>query len=317
MNKEFGGYFEISIDEKHPYHKNAVKLNTGRNCFEYILLTNKTKRVFIPYYTCEVMLEPLERNNIEYEFYSLNEDLSPVIPNQINSGEAFLYTNHFGVKEKLVRELSTKLDNLIIDSTMAFYAKPVQNVPSFNSVRKFFGVPDGAYLFTDKKLETEPEDSYSHDKMLHLFKRIEVGANEAYGDFLANDHALYNQPVRKMSEISKLIMAGVDQLKYKFIRERNFLFLHHTLEKYNELQIDISDLNGPMFYPFLFDAETLRSKLIQNKIYVPRLWKNALKTAKEQSFEHYLTDKLFALPIDQRYSLDDMQFILNTIGLNN
>lgn len=111
-------------------------------------------------------------------------------------------------------------------------------------------------------------------------------------------------------------MAGVDHLKYKFIRERNFLFLHHTLGKYNELQIDISDLNGPMFYPFLFDNEALRSKLIQNKIYVPHLWKNTLETAKEKSFEHYLTDKLFALPIDQRYSLNDMQFILNTIGLN-
>ena len=46
MNKEFGGYFEISIDEKHPYHKNAVELNTGRNCFEYILLTNKIKKGF-------------------------------------------------------------------------------------------------------------------------------------------------------------------------------------------------------------------------------------------------------------------------------
>lgn len=316
MNNEFGGYFEISIDEKHPYHSDAIELNTGRNCFEYILLTNKTKRAFIPYYTCEVMLEPLIRNNIKYEFYSLNEDLSPVIPQQMRADECFLYTNYFGVKESLIQKLSTELDNLVIDNTMAFYAKPIQNIPSFNSVRKFFGVPDGAYLFTDKKLETEPEDNYSHDKMLHLFKRIEKGANKAYGNFLENDLSHSNQPIRKMSEISKLIMAGVDHLKYKFIRERNFLFLHHTLGKYNELQIDISDLNGPMFYPFLFDNEALRSKLIQNKIYVPHLWKNTLETAKEKSFEHYLTDKLFALPIDQRYSLNDMQFILNTIGLN-
>lgn len=45
MNKEIGGYLEFDCRAKNPFHKNAIELNTARNCFEYILLSKKTKRV--------------------------------------------------------------------------------------------------------------------------------------------------------------------------------------------------------------------------------------------------------------------------------
>jgi hypothetical protein len=317
MNKEIGGYFEFDVSSKYSFHKDAIELNTARNCFEYILLAKKTKRVYLPHYICEVMLEPLKRNNIEFYYYYLDENLEPLIPSSMKSGDFFLYTNYFGIKQNTVRSLSSKLGNLIIDNSMAFYASPVKDVDTFYSARKFFGVPDGALLYTNGILDFEPEDDYSHHRMLHLFKRIESGANKAYHDFLENDLTLYNQPIRKMSVITKLILSGINYSEFKTIRERNFLFLHQTLERFNELQLNITDLNGPMFYPFLFNSEKLRNKLIENKIYVPMLWKNTLKTAKSNSFEHYLTKNLFALPIDQRYSLEDMKFILNTIGLRN
>lgn len=227
----------------------------------------------------------------------------------MNSGDFFLYTNYFGTKQDTVRSLSTKLDNLIIDNSMAFYESPIKDVDTFYSARKFFGVSDGAYLYTDGTLDFEPEQDYSHYRMLHLLKRMELGANKAYNDFLENDLTLYDQPIRKMSAITKLILSGINYSKYKTIRERNFLFLHHTLQRFNELQLDVSDLNGPMFYLFLFDSEKLRNKLIENKIYIPMLWKNAMNTSKSNSFEHYLTQNLFALSIGQRYALEDMQFI--------
>jgi hypothetical protein len=263
------------------------------------------------------MLEPLKRNNIEFSYYYLDKNLEPLIPSSMNSTDFFLYTNYFGIRQDTVRSLSLKLDNLIIDNSMAFYAPQLKDVDTFYSARKFFGVSDGAYLYTDGTLEYELEDDFSHHRMLHLFKRIELGANKAYNDFLENDLTLYNQPIRKMSAVTKLILSGTDYSKYKTIRERNFLFLHHTLQQFNELHLNVSDTNGPMFYPFLLDYEKLRNKFIESKIYVPTLWKNTLNTAKINSFEHYLTRNLFALPIDQRYSLEDMQFILNTIGLNN
>jgi len=132
---------------------------------------------------------------------------------------------------------------------------------------------------------------------------------------LENDFSLYNQPIRQMSKITRQIMSSINYSDIKNIRERNFLFLHSFLVGYNELQIDISYLNGPMFYPFLNTLE-LKTKLIANKIYVPTLWRNALESAENGSFEHGLTNNLLALPIDQRYAIEDMKFILKIIDLN-
>ena len=67
--KTIGGYFELELPCKAEYYTNAVRLNTGRNCLEYILRLRQYKKVYIPYYTCEVVLEPFHKLNIEYEFY--------------------------------------------------------------------------------------------------------------------------------------------------------------------------------------------------------------------------------------------------------
>ena len=36
--KELGGYFELELPKKTEFHKDAVRLNSGRNALEYILL---------------------------------------------------------------------------------------------------------------------------------------------------------------------------------------------------------------------------------------------------------------------------------------
>ena len=56
-----GGYFSLELPLIEEYHKNAIRLNTGRNCLEYILRVRGYKKVYIPYYTCEVILEPFKK----------------------------------------------------------------------------------------------------------------------------------------------------------------------------------------------------------------------------------------------------------------
>ena len=261
------------------------------------------------------MLEPLKRHNINYKYYYLDKNLDPIIPDSFKKDDFLLYINYFGIKQRTVESLSLTIRHLIIDNSMAFYAKPLENIDTFYSARKFFGVSDGAYLYSNMIMDEKIEIDYSYNRMLHLFKRIELGANDAYPIFLENDFSLYNQPIRRMSKITRQIMSSINYSDIKNIRERNFLFLHSFLEGFNDLQIDISNLNGPMFYPFLNTLE-LKTKLIANKIYVPTLWRNALESAENGSFEHSLTNNLLALPIDQRYSIEDMQFILKIIDLN-
>ena len=62
-----------------------------------------------------------------------------------------LYTNYFGICAKNIKELAKKYKNLIVDNAQAFYM-PKYGIASFNSLRKFFGVPDGSFLMCDKTI---------------------------------------------------------------------------------------------------------------------------------------------------------------------
>lgn len=72
MKLPIGGYFSLELPFSEEYHKDAIRLNTGRNCLEYILRVRKHSKVYIPYYTCDVLLEPFEKLGIRYEFYHIN-----------------------------------------------------------------------------------------------------------------------------------------------------------------------------------------------------------------------------------------------------
>ena len=122
MTEAIGGYFELELQQGEHYHKDAILLNTARNCFEYILLARKYNKVYIPYYTCEVMLQPLKRQGIAYEFYSINEELEPVETKYLLPDEAFLYTNYFGIKQCCVEKLAIIYGSqLIVDNAQAFF----------------------------------------------------------------------------------------------------------------------------------------------------------------------------------------------------
>ena len=69
-----GGYFSLELPIHEEYHKYALKLNTGRNCLEYILRCRHYSKVYIPYYTCDVILEPLQKLGIAFDFYHINLD---------------------------------------------------------------------------------------------------------------------------------------------------------------------------------------------------------------------------------------------------
>ena len=67
-------------------------------------------------------------------------------------------------------------------------------------------------------------------------------------------------------------------------------------------------------YPLLVkDGDLLRKKLISKKIYVPLLWPNVLKETTNNMIEYYLANNIVPLPCDQRYTVDDMHYMIGVI----
>ncbi len=312
-----GGYFELEFREGEHYHKNALKLNTARNCFEFVLRARRYKKVYVPYYTCEVMLEPVKKLGIDYEFYSINSYLEPATQTILKEGEAFLYTNYFGLKQDCVKRLAKVYgDRLIVDNAQAFYAEPIQGIDTFYSARKFFGVPDGAYLYSEKQLEEDWEQDVSYERMAHLLKRIDLGPELGYQEFCINEGRLCNQGIKTMSKLTERILNGVDYDSPRQTRRQNFLFLDSGLKDSNLIHLDLGDDAVPMVYPYLTEDMSLKKKLIENKVFVATYWPNVMNWCDANDMESYLVRHLVFLPVDQRYTCKDMKTVIDIINID-
>ena len=201
MCKEIGGYFSLELsprNQKIPA-SDGVFLNTGRNSIEYVLRSlNKINKLFIPYYTCDTVLEPIERLGIKYEFYNINYDLEIESDIDLYEYDYLLYTNYFGIKDSYVKNLCFKYgEKLILDNAQALFADPTERCAY--SPRKYIGLPDGGIAFSTKKPHLDIERSTSYDICSHLLKRIDCGASSAYLDFRSNSKALAHQSIKYMS----------------------------------------------------------------------------------------------------------------------
>lgn len=306
-----GGYFSLELPQLEEYHKDAIRLNTGRNCLEYILRVRGYKKVYVPYYTCEAVMEPINKLGIPYEFYHIDIHFEIRDRFTLKEGEALLYTNYFGLKQRYVERLAEKVGTrLIVDNTQAFHAKPLSGIDTFYTCRKFFGVPDGAYLYCDKVLVEEIEQDYSYDRVAHLVKRIDLSAEDGFKDFRRVDDGLDNQPIRKMSKLTQRMMKGIDYEAAAQRRRSNYLMLHAALGKKNNIELPLEDDAVPLVYPYFVPVEGLREKLIENKIFVARYWPNVLEWCKEDEIEYLLACQMLPLPVDQRYGDTEMKSII-------
>jgi hypothetical protein len=127
-----GGYFELELNQGTEYHTHAIRLNTGRNAFEYILRARHYRKVYLPYYTCDAMLEPVQKLGLECQFYHIDANLEPRFdPSAVQEGEGFVYTNYFGLKDGCVELLARTCPNLIVDNAQAFFSRPVASADVF------------------------------------------------------------------------------------------------------------------------------------------------------------------------------------------
>ena len=309
-----GGYFSLELPLHEEYHKDALRLNTGRNCLEYILRARGYKKVYVPYYTCEAVMEPINKLGVPYEHYHIDIHFEIRDRFTVKDGEALLYTNYFGLKQRYVEQLAEKVGTrLIVDNTQAFYAKPLPGIDTFYTCRKFFGVPDGAYLYTDEKMDEEFEQDYSYDRVAHLVKRIDLSAEEGFKDFRRVDDGLDNQPILKMSKLTQRIMQSIDYGAVAAQRRKNYTLLNEALGKENNLELPLDEDAVPMVYPYLAPIKGMREKLIENKIFVARYWPNVLDWCLNEDLEYLLAYQMQPLPIDQRYEEEEIKKIIEIV----
>jgi len=315
-----GGYFEWEFPpvQNHGLHDGEVLLNSCRHSLEYILRgLNGVTLVWIPYFTCEVVLEPLKRLNILYRFYHINRNFEIAADIALTEKEYLVYTNYYGIKDAYVKSLAVKYGNrLIVDNAQALFCKPNKDCHQIYSPRKYIGMPDGGLAVTSvpDNLSALPID-VSYGRCAHLLKRLELNPSEGYRDFQKDDEQLSNCELSRMSAISRGIFASVDFESIKQKRRDNFAILHNVLGKTNKMPISFMDqFECPLVYPYWVEnGNELKKKLISKSIFVATYWPNVFEWTQPGDLEYELADNVVCIPVDQRYDKQDMERIIKEI----
>lgn len=325
MMREYGGYLPLELREGNELfdrYGNAkiARFNSGRGAIAAAVKEIQLRKLYIPYYNCAVVRETLTAYRISYEQYYLDDNLEPEI-DSIGASDWILYVNYFGIASgKKIEGIAQKYKNVIFDNTQAFYAPPIidGNCMNVYSPRKFIGLVDGGYLIWsgERNVSEDYPLDISWERAGFLFKSIELGTNAAYKENLESKICLADG-IKRMSVLTRKMLRSVDYDYLSKVRDRNYRVLIDKFKEQNQLKIPMDGF-APFTYPLVIESQELRRKMIEKKIYVPQWWKYLLDKVPGDSIEAWLSKWLLPLPVDHRYTKQDMEkmadIILELIG---
>lgn len=319
MIKPIGGYFEWEFPANNGSfpHSDGVLLNSGRHSLEYILKSlGMINRLWIPYYTCDVVLQPIERLGVPYTFYRINKDFTLAEEIVLAEGEYLVYTNYFGIMDEYCKQLAVRYGGqLILDNAQAFYAPHIDGINTFYSPRKFAGIPDGGIAYINNHLSIDLARDHSFERCAHLLKRHDLTPMDGYNDFKESSHKIAISPLSLMSTLAQKMLSSLDFEAIKERRLSNFVLLHTYLAASNELQMtSLDSFYCPMVYPYYTKNLELRKRLISNQVFVATYWPNVFEWTRERDIEYELSKNIIPIPIDQRYDDKDMMRIVEIIN---
>lgn len=308
--------------------------------------------VYMPAWCCDSMLQPFIERGIEIKLYDIdwesngslrftfNETITKNISEQTGKSEDddILYvTNYFGydttLPEETIRLFKQRGTTIIFDRTHSLMRDDhgIYNWADydFGSIRKWMGVITGAYVkkrsgeFYLSKLRTCP---YIKDKLeamrlkadymvgkKHVDKKLFLDKYAQFGHNLAKDYRNYEMDIQ-----SRIIWQFADKHAIKKTRMSNSVLLHTCLVEIPQVKpmFTLKEGDLPLFVPILLNSkeerDALRKHLTAHSIYCPIHWpKPSIIGASFKANDIF--DRELSLLNDQRYGLDNMQYIIDVI----
>ena len=308
-NKEYGGYIELDTFSLPMLYDDGIKLNCGRNALAYLIEAKEIKSLYMPYFLCDSCDNILRKYNVQVKNYTIYECFKPNLIG-VKSDDWVYVVNFYGqLSNEYILELKKTYSNLIVDNAQAYFQEPVSNVDTLYTCRKFFGVSDGAVLYTDSKIKRYLSIDESYDRMGFLLGRYERSASEFYSQYVSNNRLFSDEPIKAMSKLTNNLLHAIDYEEIKLRRRENFIYYHNKVKDMNNLKLVIPD--GAFSYPlWIENGLKIRSILQHDNIYIPTLWPSVFEKCEENSLEYNLAANILPLPCDQRYDEDDIDYIL-------
>ncbi|MFM0549815.1 hypothetical protein P0D69_02430 [Paraburkholderia sediminicola] len=307
--RAIGGYFELELPPAGAaLHDDALRFQSSRAAFLALLRAMRPTAVWMPWYICDAMIEPLRMTGTPVKRYRLDAELR-VQSVDIAHGEWLVYVNYFGLCAQQVDDVLSRFprERVVIDNAQALFAQSADCLATLYSPRKFLGVPDGGYLVTQQRIPMpEATDDASLLRCGHLLTRLAKDAEAGYADYATAEESLKHQEPLRMSALTERLLAGVDYESVRARRAENFAFLHEKLQRHNRFTFRCDEDAVPLCYPFLGALPGVREALRAQRIYTPTYWPDVAAAEGAPDFERSLPDSTLCLPCDQRLTRSDL-----------
>lgn len=303
------------------------------------------KRCLMPAYMCDSVFQPFLHRGWELVFYTVDRGLISYgeelfrMTLEHDPGMIFIHP-YYGTDT--CRELRVQLKALrksgifvMEDVTQSYYLEGIGKDADFvvGSLRKWYAVPDGGFVATDIPLaedDLEAGEDYAEERLSPLTEKWmylhgETSSEEKLEErqarktaYLEKNRALeealdHYSGIRRMSQLSLSILSETDEMAAAKKRRQNYHYLYEKIGGMRRLCpiLEKEGEEAPLYFPiYAREREELQSFLRERDIYAPVLWllgeenKDALFGDEDYIYRHML-----ALPIDQRYGLEDMERI--------
>lgn len=318
--KEYGGFLPLELNSEEEYFAKyepyLYRFNSVKAGLAFLIDSLCIRKLYIPYYYCPSTSDAIKKLGLELNYYHIDNNFLPEsIEDEPDS--AILLVNYFGICSENLRKIILTIHKakIVLDMAHDFYFTPDLDTKLLYyvySARKFFGVPDGAYVVGKGLPDSDMTLSSSYKYADYLLNAYENGTNVAYAEKKQADEIISNS-YESMSKLSLGLLKNVNYDRVRRIRENNYSVYLDLLEEFNELKLP--PRTCPYMFPLLISrfGRIIKLRLVQEKIYVPTLWNGKNLIEKGNDFELSMMNDCVFLPVDQRYEREDLEFIVSKI----
>lgn len=319
--------------------------------------------VYMPALCCDSMVLPFAKRGHRVEYYRLKADLSAetdhlcgIIESSGDEAPVVLVMNYHGITDteavkRIVRDRYPRA--IIMEDVTHQVLSPESfmsgDVPAdyyIGSIRKWMGVPDGAFVIGRKGMK-EISDSLESDFTRLRYqalaeKREYVASTDRPQDLKDHFRRLFSDaedslddgvtPV-PVSDTARGALRSIDLSGMRERRRENFSVLRECMstdplcgEMYEILNADAAVPDVPFMLPVIMHIEHIResahtaagqsitrdrfeNKLASRGVYAPVLWPIDARAAEICEVSRYFAQNMLAFYIDQRYTADDMRYV--------
>lgn len=317
---EYGGFLPLElnpgIEHFADYEQWLCRFNSVKAALDFLIGRLGKTKIYIPYYYCPSTTDAIRNMCVEVCFYHIDSELMPFdLPDE--KGSMVLLVDYFGVCTEGIVRMAHNFKNaeVILDRAHSFYSEPIieGHIHNVYSAKKFFGIPDGAYLISKTVLPNleSPTNAYNYSE--YLIMSYEKGTNAAYQIKKKVDKRLADH-YDSMSKLSIGLLQNVNYDRVKKTRIENYRILYEAFKDINELALP--ELCPSYQFPLLIveRGKEVKEMLIEKHIFVPTLWSGKDLQEYGNSFELRMMDNAVFLPMDQRYDADDMKYLIDCVS---